>query len=830
MKAVIMAGGEGTRLRPLTVNRPKPMVPLCDRPLLEYTIDLLRKYGFNDITMTLHYLPRVVMDHFEDGSSYGVKIEYSIEDRPLGTAGGVKKALDEIDETVLVFSGDILTDVDLGTLLRFHKRTGAWVTMALTKVKYPTEYGIALLNEESRIVKYLEKPSWSEVFSDYANMGIYIVEPEALKMIPRGREFDFSNDLFPKMLREDKPIYGWIAHGYYWSDVGNPEEYLKANLDILRGNVSTSLLAQMVRDGVWIAEDAVIDPEAEIYPPAYIGRNVRIDKKTKIAESVISSNSIIGENSVIESSVIWGGTFLGAGSRVNASIIGSSCKLDTNVFVGEGAIIGDECRIGAGAVIRPNVYIWPSKYIEPYSIVTSHLRWGFGAKRRLFSEWGIEGIVNSDMTPELALKIGLAIGSWIRSGNEIAVARDTFRPSRVIKRALIAGLMASGIRVRNLQVAPSPVLRHYQLNHKLPASIMTSTSLTKADVVKVKLLDKDGLPPSLKDEKKIERIIFREEFLRAQPDSLGSNIYVQGHIEDYIDYLLKHFDVKLISKERPLIVVDCSFGSSSFVAPALFERIGVEALLLNVHTGGDIPTRSSGEVHRYVTRLASIVKIMNASLGLMFDEDADKILLVDDKGRSIAGDEAIAVMVKMALEVKGKGKIVVSSTSSRVIEKIAQQYGAKVERVPYGIRGIARGSSDEEVIIAGDERGAFIIPPISQTPDGFASALFIVEYLVSSGMKLSELIDSLPKSSMAHREVPLSFGKRGAFLRTLLDNIKENVVDTMDGLKLVEDRGWVHIHPRTHEPIIDLIAEADTPEDAELLVRKYLTVVQSVLS
>lgn len=824
-----MAGGEGTRLRPLTVNRPKPMVPICDRPLLEYTVDLLRKYGFHEIYMTLHYLPRVVMDHFEDGSAYGVRIEYSVEDRPLGTAGGVKQAVGEVDEPIVVFSGDVLTDIDLSTLLEFHKKSGALATLALTKVKYPTEYGIALIDEGWRVKRYLEKPSWSEVFSDYANMGIYVLEPEVVNMIPKGREFDFSNDLFPKLLKEDLPLYGWVTQEYYWSDVGSPEEYLKANLDVIRGVVSTSIPANMVRDGVWIAEDVTIDPEAEIFPPVYIGKHVRLKRRVRMAESVVSSGTTVEENSVVEGSVIWKGSFIGPGSRITASIIGDRCKLDSNVFVGEGVIVGDECRLGAGSMLKPNVHVWPSKYIEPFSVLTTSLRWGSGAKRRLFGEWGIEGLINADMTPELALKVGLAIGAWVGPGEEVSAARDTFRPSRVIKRALIAGLMASGVRVRNLQVSPTPVLRRYQLIHGLPASVMVSTSLTKSDIVKIKLLDKRGLPLTLKAEKKIERIISKEEYTRVHPEGLGSNIYVQGHVEDYVDYLLKHFDVKSISRERPMVVLDCAFGSSSVVAPSLFERAGIEALLLNVHIGGDIPLKTSEDIQRYTARLASIVRHMRASLGLMFDEDADKILIVDDEGRSIAGDVAIAAMTKMVLETKGKGKVVVSSTASRIVELIAKEYGAEVERVPYGLRGVSRAASQEGVVLAGDERGSYILPPISNTSDGFASALFILEYLIKSGKSLSELVDSLPKTSMSYREVPLSFSKRGNFLRSLMDTVKENVVDTMDGIKLLEERGWIHIHPRTHEPFVDLIAEADSEEDAKLLIRKYLSIVKSVV-
>lgn len=828
MEAVIMAGGEGTRLRPLTLNRPKPMIPLCDRPLLEYTVDLLRKYAFHDICMTLHYLPRAIMDHFEDGSAFGVRIHYSVEDAPLGTAGGVKKAVGEADGPVLVFSGDILTDVDLGAMLEFHKKSGSWTTIALTKVKYPTEYGIALLDEEWRITKYLEKPSWPEVFSDLANMGIYILEPEALKMIPDGKEFDFSNDLFPKMLKEGAPLFGWVAKGYYWSDIGNPSEYLKANLDILRGNVSVTLSAIQVSDGVWMAEGADVHPEAEIYPHVYIGKNVRVKRKAVVGESAIFSNSVVEEGARVENSIIWSSSFIGFGSNISGAIVAERCIIDSNASVGEGAIIADECRLGSCSMIKPNVYIWPSKYVEPYSVIDSHLKWGFGAKRGLFGEWGIEGSINADMTPELALKVGMAVGTWTKPGSSIAIARDPFRSSRIIKRALIAGLMASGIRVLNLKTAPNPVLRYYQLKHGLPASIMVSTPITRADVVRIKLLDKDGLPLALKDEKKIERIIFYNEFSRVKLEELGSNIYVGGYVDEYIDYLLSKFEIK--AKSKPLIVVDCAYGSSSQVAPILFEMAGLRALVLNSYVGDDIPARVAEDTQAYASRLAAIVRSAGAIFGVMFDEDGDRIFLVDDKGRGLRGDEALAAMVKMALEDRGGGNVVVTSTASRMIEVVAEEYNAKVIRVQYGIKGVARAALERRAVVAGDEGGSFIIPKVSYMPDGFAAALFIAERLLRNNIKLSELVDGLPKMAMARRELPLAFSRRGPFLRKLIDSVHGGVIDTMDGIKLLDEGGWVHIHPKAHEPVVELIAEASSEEDAEMLVRKYHNLLDSILN
>ena len=241
MQAVIMAGGHGKRLRPLTCTMPKPMVPLLNKPVIHYCVELLTAHGITDIAATLHYLPDMIREHLGDGRAFGAEIRYSVEDKPLGTAGSVA-AVARPGKPVLVMSGDAITDVDLGALIRAHADSGAAATIVLKRVQVPTEYGVALMDETGRISRFLEKPQLSQVFSDLANTGIYLLSPEAVEMIPKDQAYDFSMDLFPKMLAANMPIMGHVTESY-WCDIGDLRAYVQAQRDMLAGKCAFETLA-----------------------------------------------------------------------------------------------------------------------------------------------------------------------------------------------------------------------------------------------------------------------------------------------------------------------------------------------------------------------------------------------------------------------------------------------------------------------------------------------------------------------------------------------------------------------------------------------------------
>src|SRR6185312_7234565 len=269
VKAVVMAGGEGTRLRPLTSNQPKPMVPIVGKPCMEHILELLKRHGLEDVIVTVAFMPQAIRSYFGNGESLGLNIEYSVEESPLGTAGSVQLASERLDETFLVISGDALCDVNLTDIVRFHKEKGAAVTIGLKSVENPLEFGIVVTDEDGRVERFLEKPSWGQVFSDTINTGIYVVDAEVLNHVPKDRPFDFSKELFPLLLEMGRPIYGHVMEGY-WQDIGNLDQYRQANFDALDERVRLNVEGVQLRGNVWIGEGVEIDDVEGVEGPAFI--------------------------------------------------------------------------------------------------------------------------------------------------------------------------------------------------------------------------------------------------------------------------------------------------------------------------------------------------------------------------------------------------------------------------------------------------------------------------------------------------------------------------------------------------------------------------------
>src|SRR5256714_412671 len=275
MKAVVMAGGEGTRLRPLTSNQPKPMVPIVGKPCMEHIIELVREHGFEEVVVTVAFLPQAIRSYFGDGESLGMTIEYSVEESPLGTAGSVGLAREKLDEPFLVIPGDALCDIDLTKLVEFHREKGAAVTIGLKSVENPLEFGIVVTDDDGRIERFLEKPSWGQVFSDTINTGIYVLEPEVLRHIPTDRPFDFSKELFPLLLEMGRPMYGHVMEGY-WQDIGNLDQFRQANFDALDERVRLNVKGIRIRGNVWVGEGVELNDLDAIEGPAYLGNYCRI--------------------------------------------------------------------------------------------------------------------------------------------------------------------------------------------------------------------------------------------------------------------------------------------------------------------------------------------------------------------------------------------------------------------------------------------------------------------------------------------------------------------------------------------------------------------------
>jgi NDP-sugar pyrophosphorylase family protein len=338
MQALILAGGKGTRLRPLTVYTPKPIVPICNRPFLLYQLDTLRRAGITDITLSLSYQPHKIEQQLGDGSAYGVRLKYTVEPQPMGTAGAYKFAEELIREPTVVFNGDILTDLDLLAVIREHHERQAIATIVLTPVENPTAYGLVETEPDGRIRSFLEKPKADEITVNTINAGTYVLEPRVLDLIPAGENHSFEYGLFPTLLTRGEPFYAHIPERTYWLDIGTPQRYLQAHLDLLAGSVGRIQIEKERRH----FDSATT---AEIDDLSLVGEECSIKPGAQIINSVIGPGCYIEEKARVENSIVWAHTRIGAGAHVSNAIVGRGCHIGRSAIAGAGAVLGDKTSL-----------------------------------------------------------------------------------------------------------------------------------------------------------------------------------------------------------------------------------------------------------------------------------------------------------------------------------------------------------------------------------------------------------------------------------------------------------------------------------------------------
>ena len=563
MKAVVMAGGEGTRLRPLTSNRPKPLVPILNKPCMQHSIELLKRYGVDEVIVTLYYLADEIEGYFGDGSELGIKLTYTIEDTPLGTAGSVKQAEPYLkDDTFIIVSGDALTDLNIEKALAYHREKKSMATIILKHVDNPLEFGVVITDEEGRVRRFLEKPSWGEVFSDTVNTGMYILEPSIFEYMEAQKNYDWSQDIFPRLLREEKPMYGYVMDEY-WTDVGSLLQYRQAQYEMLQGKTTLPIEGERMGNDIWIGEGTEIDPTAQIIGPVLIGKNCVIKAKTHVGpETVIGDNCLIEEGAILQRAVIWDSNYIGEDSRLTACTVCFRSTIKNDVTILEGAVIGDHAHIDHDSTIRPLIKLWPDKFIEAGSVVTMSLIWGSKWQGSLFKNQGISGIANVEMTPDFATKLGASYGAFLKSGSTVVTSRDATPVCRMIKRGLVAGLASVGVNILDNQEMPLPITRHSIRANNASGGIHVHLAPHQPNLAVLEIFDKSGIYLSSNAQRKIETIFYREDFGRTDPDSVGQIDFVPRAIEQYSQDFFRQLNAEAIVKRDFRIVVDYAYGPS----------------------------------------------------------------------------------------------------------------------------------------------------------------------------------------------------------------------------------------------------------------------------
>ena len=836
MKAVIMAGGQGTRLRPLTSDQPKPMIPIVNVPCMEHIVNLLKNCGITDVVVTLQFMPEEIRDYFGDGSDRGMNISYSVEDVPAGTAGSVKLAEEHLtSERTLVISGDALTDCDLARVLDFHDEKEAEATMVLKSVENPLDFGIVITEENGRISRFLEKPAWGQVFSDTVNTGIYVLEPSVLKEIPAEGEYDFSKELFPKLLEAGRPLYGFVTEEY-WEDIGTLEQYMKAQRDVLDGKMSTARPpGTRLRENVYVGRRAQVNDE-ELEGPVVIGENVRVDEGARISPyCVIADNVVVGAGASVERSVIAEGTYIGEGAELVDTLVGRHSYIQGRARILERSALGDDVIIGEGATVAPDVKVFPHKTVESGANVTQSLIYETMGLRTVFKGGAVSGKFNVDLTPEFTIRLASSFGTELDPGSIVTLGRDSSRSAQVAKRAMTSALLGTGVNVRDLRAAHAGVVRHDVLAGKSVAGAHIRAG-EDPDDLDVLFFSSGATPMSESGQRAIEKVFVREEYRRAHGTDIGELIYPGRAVEQYVERLERATDREKTSGTT--LVVDFSGGVAGLVASRVFYRLGVNAVVMegfinaNVAGGG----RSSDPGRHFtqaLERVGRIVPTVGALFGAVVGPTGEDVQFVDNEGEFIPPDLMLACLLS---RMRPK-KAVLPINLSRRYEQLVEDAGGTLEGSRTGLNNVAIKSAETGADIAGLGDGRYVFPSFLPAPDSFmtlaiALELFCEEPLSNVRARFGEVFGNVRK-----KRLDCPWAAKGRVMRGLAEKFGGDPDAILtDGVKLNVDHGWVLMLPDPDNPLFHVYAEQESDNPAENgttnsedLVSEYARIVEELI-
>ncbi|MCA1710489.1 MAG: NTP transferase domain-containing protein [Actinobacteria bacterium] len=830
MRAVVMAGGEGTRLRPMTANQPKPLLPVVNRPIMEHVLRLLKRHGFDETVVTVQFLASLVRTYFGDGDELDMHLSYATEEMPLGTAGSVKNAEDALrDDSFVVISGDALTDIDLSALVAAHRERGALVTVCLKRVPDPLEFGIVITDEESRIERFLEKPTWGQVFSDTVNTGIYVMEPEVFAHVAKGEQVDWSADVFPKLVEAGAPLFGYVADGY-WEDVGTHDSYLRAQADVLNRQVQVDIDGFEVAPGVWIGDGAEVDAEAVLKGPLCIGDYAKVEAGAELREfTVLGNNVVVKGGAFLDRAVVHDNVFIGPQVSLRGCVVGKNSDVMRAARIEEGAVIGDECVVEEEAYISSGVKVYPFKTIEAGAVVNTSVIWESRGSSSLFGPRGVSGMINVELTPEYVVRLASAYATTLRKGSVVTTARDASRAARAFKRAVVAALTASAIDVRDLEVTPVPVTRFETAMSNAAGGVVLRTTPGDPQSLDIMFLDERGADLSQAAQRKLERVFSRQEFRRAFPGEIAELTFPTRTLETYTQELLAAVDVGGVAEAELKVVVDTAGGAAALVLPALLGRIGVDVLTVNARLSETSTTETLAEHLRDLERLGELVSSSRADFGVRFDHVAERIAIVDERGELIHDDRALLVLLDLVAAERGRGgRIALPVTTTRVAEQVTRFHGSDITWTSTSPDDLSRAAGMPGVVFAGDGRGGFVLPELSTAVDGIAAFVRLLGLVARTKLTLSQIDARIPNAHVVRRSVPTPWSVKGAVMRCVVEAAGDREVDTTDGVRVVESDGrWVLVLPDPAEAVTHVWAEGPDAAAASDLLGRWSEVVEA---
>lgn len=816
-----MAGGFGTRIQPLTSSYPKPMLPFLNKPMMAYIVEALKNAGIIDIIVLLYFKPEIIKNYFGDGQNFGVNIRYILPDDDYGTAGAVKKAEKLIDERFVVISGDLVTNFNIQEIVGFHEAKQSKATITLTSVEDPLQFGVIITDRNDKIVRFLEKPGWGEVFSDTINTGIYVLEPDVLKLIPPDKPFDFAKDLFPLMFNNGMTIYGYKAKGY-WKDVGNPDAYREVHMDVLEKKlILPKIEGQEVKydEGVLFkGKNTRVDKDVKINGLVVIGDNVKIRKNAIITNAVVGSDTVIGEGSEIKNSVLWNNVTVGKYTYLNYTVCCDKVNVGNYVKSLSGSIIAENTEVGDHVVFERDVMVWPNKQIEEGSIVSSNLIWGDKWKKSIFEGGKVSARTNVELSAEIATKLGSSVGSILPKGSRVLLSRDYHRAARMLKRSFLGGLLSTGVNAVDIRMASLPVMR-YNLNiHSEVFGINFRQSPVDPTHTEIMFYDGNSLPIDTNLEKSIERIFYKENFRRATHDEIG-NIYDVHNVQsEYLGHFFETIDVDLIKAKHYKVAVNLLNGTTDEVYPDILNKANIDSIVLNAYHDESKLARTYSKLAEAEKQTSDIVKIMGANIGFIIYPHGEKLKIITDKGDLLSHDIALMLFIKILDKLGDKNyRIYLPVMAPYVLDDTLTNVQVTRGKT-MGLKANFIRSFD----FIGNLSGEYTFTPHTIAPDGMYASIKLLELLTKVGKSISELLLEIPYYYFKHNVINCPIEKKGYLMRKMSETALDKDASYIDGIKInYPKKGWILMIPDQYSPNVHLFTEAISPEVGEELHNEY---------
>lgn len=749
-----MAGGEGSRLRPLTCTLPKPMARILGKPIIEYIFDLLYANGITQAAVTLGYLPHIMEKQYENGYK-NMKLKFIREDEPLGTAGSVKNAAADFDEPFVVISGDALCNFDIQKIAAYHKARGAMITIAATDAADPREYGIVKTDRECRVTGFLEKPSWSQAVSSLANTGVYIINPECLDLIPRGKKYDFAADLFPLMLERDMPVYCYRSSDY-WCDVGNIEAYLKCQRDVFDGKIVPPV--RPTANGIY-SENGLPKGNYSIVPPVYIGGETEIEDGAVIGPyTVIDGRCFIGAGAKVRHSVVLENSWLASNSAVTGALVCSGAALKKGAQMFENSVAGSGSVIGSGASIKPNVHIWPGKLVGAGASVASNVKYG-SVKAEYLSESGIDERCGARLNSETCVRLGAAVGSSA-SGKKIGVAGDGSKTAGMLKLAVESGLVGAGSTVWDFGECFEAQL-NFLVNF---CGLGSGLFISGKNLREIRICGEGGLSITRRFEREIESGMSKCEFKEISENEIKGISDMTG--------------VKLLYNQE--LMKQAPYGLQGTGASAESGNEHIKALLENC-----------------IFRLGG-------------HESGETKLIVDGSGTKLSAEccgERIEYEKLLAIcclnEMRNGRDIAVPYDAPAFLDLLAEENGKKAYRY---LSTPADNSDSSARRLAAKQ--IFV-------RDGLFLAVKLLSVAKEREKTILQLAAELPEKYIIRKSVRIGFSP--SELSAVVGGEIAEAQACFEGIKLVKSGGSLLVIPERSGERVRLLAEADSMEAADEL-------------